>query len=132
MTAPDEKPQTPYDVLGGETPLRAVVNDFVDRVFDDMMIGFMFRNADKARVKEMEFQLAAEFLGGPVKYAGRPLRQAHAPHRIMGGQFGRRTQILRDAMAAHDVPQVVRDAWLAHTEALRDQVTVQPDGACID
>jgi hemoglobin len=121
-----------YDRLGGERALRAIIDDFVDRAFDDVMIGFFFRNADRARVKEKEFELAAGLLGGPFKYTGKPLREAHAAHPIMGGQFARRSQILRETLAAHGVPADIVETWLAHTERLRGQVTRQPDGKCID
>ena len=50
-----------FEKLGGESGLRAIVNAFIDRVFEDRMIGFFFRNADRARIKEMEYQLAAQF-----------------------------------------------------------------------
>ena len=121
---------TLYERMGGEPALRAVINDFVDRVFDDMMIGYLFVNADRARVKELEFQHASEFLGGPHEYEGRSLRAAHARHRIMGGQFARRLQLLRNVFAAHSVPEDVQAAFLAHNEALRDQITAQELGTC--
>jgi truncated hemoglobin YjbI len=121
-----------FERLGGEAGLRAIVDDFVGRVFGDVMIGFFFRNADQRRIEEFEYQHAAEHLGGPVRYAGRPLRQAHAAHPIMGGQFARRKEILRKTLVDHRAPQDVIDAWLAHTESLRDQITAQPDGQCVD
>lgn len=119
-----------YERMGGEPALRAVIDDFVERVFDDIMIGYMFRDADRARIKELEFQHASEFLGGPHAYQGRPLRAAHARHRIMGGQFARRLQLLRQVFAAHAVPGDVQAAFLAHNEALRDQITAQDLGTC--
>lgn len=121
-----------YEQLGGEPALRAIIDDFVDRVFDDLMIGFMFKDVSKKRLKELEFQHAAELLGGPVAYRGRPLDRAHAKHRIMGGQFARRSQILRNVLAAHEAPEPVREAWLAHVESLRPLVTADPEGQCTD
>ena len=121
---------TAYERVGGELGLRAIIDDFVDRMFDDLMIGFFFRNASRERIKEMEFQHAAEHLGAPITYGGRPLRDAHAKHRIMGGQFERRKKILADTLAAHRVPDDVRDAWLAHVESLRAQITGDPGSEC--
>lgn len=118
--------------MGGESALRAVIDDFVDRVFADIMIGYMFSQADPARIKELEFQHASEFLGGPHRYQGRSLQQAHARHRIMGGQFARRLQLLRQVFAAHGVPEDVQAAFLAHNEALRGQITGQQLGECRD
>jgi hemoglobin len=127
-------PQTTaaFERLGGEPALRAIIDDFVDRVFDDIMIGFFFRNADRRRIKELEYQHAAEYLGGPVRYRGRPLDAAHAAHRIMGGQFARRKELLRLTLVDHGVAQDIIDGWLAHTESLRGLITAQPGSQCID
>jgi hemoglobin len=94
----------------------------------DPMIGFYFAKVDLERLRALEFQHAAELLGGPVHYEGRPLRAAHAPRRIAGGHFGRRTTLLRQLLAEHAVPASVAEAWLAATEALRDEiVSPRPD-----
>lgn len=119
-----------FQRIGGEPALRAIIERFVDRMFDDVMIGFHFRAASRERIKEMEYQHAAEHLGAPVAYAGRPLRAAHAPHRIMGGQFERRKKILADVLAEHGVPEDVRAAWLAHVESLRGEITGDPGSEC--
>jgi hemoglobin len=115
--------ESAYERIGGEKALRTIIEDFVGRVFDDVMIGFFFRNASRERIAEMEFQHAAEFLGSPIRYAGRPLDRAHAPHRIMGGQFDRRKKILTDVLRAHGVPEDIERAWLEHTESLRGAIT---------
>jgi truncated hemoglobin YjbI len=112
-----------WDRIGGEPALRAIVDDFVARMFGDPMIGFFFREATQKRIAELEYQHAAEWLGGPVKYKGRPLDQAHAKHRIMGGQFDRRKEILRQTLARHGVPPDLAEAWLAHVESLRGTIT---------
>lgn len=119
-----------FERLGGETGLRAIVDEFVDRMFDDVMIGFFFRRASRERIKEMEYQHAAEHLGGPVRYSGRPLTEAHAAHRIMGGHFARRSKILSDVLVKHGAPDDVRAQWLAHFESLRHHVTTDAGSEC--
>lgn len=121
-----------YDQLGGEPKLRAIIDDFVDRCFADTMIGFLFARGDRERIKELEVQHAARALGAPVTYEGRPLREAHAPHRILGGQFARRRQILIETLIDHDVPEAVRERWIAHQDSLRHLVTRDPDSNCRD
>jgi len=109
---------TPFEQVGGETKLRAVIDTFIERVFADRMIGFFFRSADKARIKEMEFQLAANFLGANVEYGGRPLDQVHRKFPIMGGHFARRRQILKESIEAHGIADEIKKLWLDHTDAL--------------
>lgn len=121
-----------FDQIGGDA-LRAVIADFYDRVFADVMIGFMFQGKSKAQLIQREWEFTAGFLGAPnVTYSGRPIRTAHAQHTIFGGHFERRVQILRETMVAHAVPEAVQRAWLDHTEALRSQVTRDKGSECAD
>jgi len=119
-----------FEKLGGESRLRAIVNAFIDRVFEDRMIGFFFRNADRARIKEMEYQLAASFLGADIKYTGRPLGKAHVNHPIMGGHFARRRQILKETLEAYQVVEEIQAAWLHHTDSLRPLITPEAGSGC--
>jgi len=119
-----------YEQLGGEIKLRGIIDTFVDRVFDDVMIGFFFRAVDRGRLKEFEFQFAARFLGADLVYEGRPLREAHRKHPVMGGQFARRKKILEEVLIEEGVSTEVREAWLEHTERLREQITGDKGSDC--
>ena len=119
-----------FKQLGGESQLRAIINTFIDRVFEDWMIGFFFRNADRARIKEMEYQLAAGFLGAEIQYQGRPLGKVHANHPIMGGHFARRRQILKETLECYQVSKEIQTVWLNHTDSLRPLITPEPGSAC--
>jgi hemoglobin len=120
-----------FERIGGEDVLRAIMRDFVARVARDPMIGFFFAKVDLARLEDKEYEHAAEFLGAPgVRYSGKPIVAAHSPHRIMGGQFARRREILRQVLAAHAVPDDVQSAWLAHVDSLRGEVTRDPGSEC--
>ncbi|HEY2989773.1 MAG TPA: group 1 truncated hemoglobin [Candidatus Binatia bacterium] len=122
--------QTLFQELGGEARLREIIDAFIDRVFADRMIGFFFRNADRKRIKELEYQMIGQFLGAEIEYRGRPLDQAHAKHRIMGGQFARRQQILQETLEDFHAPQAVRDAWIEHNESLRPLITADSGSDC--
>lgn len=124
--------RTLYEELGDER-LRAIIDRFVDRIADDVMIGFFFRKVDRARLKQREYEHAAKHLGADddqVRYTGRPLDVAHAPHRIMGGQFMRRLKLLRDTLEEHQVPEHIRDHWIRETERLRPLVTHDAGSEC--
>jgi hemoglobin len=122
---------TYFEELGGAEPLFAIISEFVDRVCADTMIGFLFAAVDRQRLKRMEYEHAAAFLGAPVVYSGRPIYAAHARHPIMGGHFGRRRQILKNTLEKHGVSEHIKDAWLAHQDALRGEVTKDQLGECI-
>jgi truncated hemoglobin YjbI len=112
-----------FEALGGEAVLRPLIARFVDRLFDDVMIGYLFRAADRDRVKAKEYEFAALHLGALVEYTGRPLPDAHRAHRITGGQFMRRLQILKETLAAFQAPAIVVEHWVEHTLSLQAQIT---------
>src|SRR6187551_507731 len=114
---------TLFERLGGEVALRAIIVRFVDRMFDDLMIGYLFRAADRDRVKAKEYEFAARHLGADVAYTGRAIHEAHRAHRITGGQFMRRLQILKETLAAFQVPAEVSEHWIAHTLSLQAEIT---------
>ncbi|MEY4545266.1 MAG: hypothetical protein RL685_1461 [Pseudomonadota bacterium] len=119
-----------FDELGGEPVLRSVIRTFVDRMFSDPMIGYLFRKANAQRVADKEYELAAQHLGAPgVVYTGKPLGEAHAPHRILDGQFARRLHILRGTLEEAGAPRAVIDHWLGFTERLKPLV-LGDDSAC--
>ena len=52
-----------FDEMGGEPALRRLIERFIDRVYGDVMIGYLFRNADRARIKEKEYEHALSSTG---------------------------------------------------------------------
>jgi hemoglobin len=121
-----------FDEIGGEIALRSIIDEFVERVFADTMIGFLFARANKERIKRFEYEHAAAVLGAGVTYSGRDMAEAHKRHPIMGGHFGRRRQLLKLTLEKHQVPAAIIDAWLAHQDALREQVTSDLITQCND
>lgn len=128
MTEPDAP--TLFDELGGEPALRKIIDRFVDRLFDDVMIGFFFRRSSRARIKEKEYEFAAEHLGAKVQYTGRALDQAHRPHGIRASQFMRRLQILKETLDEFAVPPRVREHWIDHTLSRMSEVSAPDDDRC--
>ncbi len=121
-----------FDKIGAEK-LRAVISDFYDRIFSDLMIGFLFQGKNKQHLIDREYEFTAGFLGGKeIKYTGRPMREAHAKSPIFGGHFERRLQILRETMADHGVDPDVQRVWLDHSYALRPQITTDKGSECKD
>lgn len=121
-----------FDKIGA-AKLRAVIADFYDRVFGDVMIGFLFQGKNKQHLIDREYEFTAGFLGGKdVKYTGRPMREAHAQSPIFGGHFERRLQLLRETMRDHAVDADVQQVWLDHSYALRPQITSDKGSECKD
>lgn len=119
-----------FEKIGGEIRLRQIIDTFIDRVFEDRMIGFFFRHAERQRIKELEYQLAAAFLGADIKYQGRSLAKTHANHPIMGGHFARRRQIFKETLEFYRVDEGIKAALLNHTDSLRPLITPEAGSDC--
>jgi hemoglobin len=128
--SPTPEGPSDFEKLGGEERLRAIIDRFVDRIMDDMMIGFFFAKVDRRQLKQLEYEFAASHLGAKTRYTGRPLEPAHARHPILGGQFNRRMKILERTLAELNVPSDVAQRWLAHNERLRPLITRDTSQEC--
>jgi truncated hemoglobin YjbI len=111
-----------YDEIGGEPGLRRVLRTLYDRLFDDRMIGFFFAGKDKDELIEHQLWFTARFLGGPSRYEGRSLPDAHAALPILPAHFDRRHQVLREVLEQHGVPDAARDEWLRVDQSLRHAI----------
>jgi len=73
-----------YSSIGPEK-LRAIVDSFYDLVFDNEIIGHLFRT-EKSLIRDKQYQFLTQFLGGPHLYSdsyGHPrMRMRHLPHAI--------------------------------------------------
>ena len=122
-----------FHKAGGEASIRKALKHFYDRVFSDVMIGFFFaqkNQEDKELLIQRELELASEILKGPLLYQGHNLSGVHFPLRIFGGQFDRRTQILKECLTQANFPQEVIDAWIQATESMRPLITSNPKSVC--
>ena len=96
-----------YDAIGGGPAVSAVVNDFYVRVLGDPQLAPYFEGVDMARLKRHQVLLVTQVLGGPNKYDGRPLSQAHKGLGINHDDFtavaGHLTGAMQDAGAPDDI-----------------------------
>jgi hemoglobin len=76
-----------YERLGGTDSIAAVVEDFRDRVAKDGRINQKFAKTDLVRLRKMLIDQVCEAAGGPCKYTGRSMKEAHNGMRVTSGEF---------------------------------------------
>jgi truncated hemoglobin YjbI len=113
---------SPYELIGGESEVRSVLVELYDLLFDDPIVGFLFEGKDKRHIVEQQVALTCSFLGGPHRYVGKPLPEAHAALPLLAGHFDRRHWLLKQVLETRAVPQEARDAWLSADASLRGSV----------
>src|SRR5207237_10346714 len=76
-----------YERLGGMEAITAVIDDFRDRVAADTRINQKFARTDLGRLKKMLVDQVCEATGGPCRYTGRSMKEAHAGMGVTDGEF---------------------------------------------
>ena len=87
--APAAAPAGPslYTRLGGRDAIRAVVGDFLGRVAADTRINAFFRGVDTDELAGKLTDQICQAAGGPCRYAGKSMREAHADMKITDADF---------------------------------------------
>jgi hemoglobin len=76
-----------YDRLGGKDAITAVVDQFVTNVAGDARINEFFKNADAKGLKAKLVDQICEASGGPCKYTGKNMKDAHAGMGVKSEHF---------------------------------------------
>lgn len=88
-----------YDRLGGKPAITAVVDDFIANVAGDTRINQRFANANIPRLKTRLVDQICEASGGPCKYTGQNMRDAHTGMKITDAEF---TALVEDLVKSLD------------------------------
>lgn len=98
------KTKSLYDSLGGKSAITAVVDTFVANCAADKRINVFFANvaADATRLAKFKSHLVdqiCEAAGGPCKYTGKSMKEAHVGMGLTGDHFN---ALVEDLVAALD------------------------------
>ena len=88
-----------YDRLGGKPAITAVVDDFIGNVAADTRINQRFGGANIPRLKTRLVDQICEASGGPCKYTGQNMRDAHTGMKITDAEF---TALVEDLVKSLD------------------------------
>ena len=88
-----------YERLGGIDAITAVVENFRDRVAGDTRINQKFAKTDLGRLRKMLIDQVCEAAGGPCRYTGRSMKDAHADMKVTSGEFD---ALVQDLVATLD------------------------------
>lgn len=92
-----------YARLGGHDGIRAVVDDFYDRLLEDDDLGPFFADADLEKLRRTQTDFLCEAAGGPETYDAEPVREAHLHVPFTADHIQRAIELLEESLAAFDV-----------------------------
>ncbi|MCE4554511.1 group I truncated hemoglobin [Roseateles cellulosilyticus] len=111
-----------YRAWGGEAGIRAVMEDFVPRLFTDPRTARFFERVDRNNlVARLTEQLCKE-AGGPCAYTGAAMKPVHADLGIGKRDFNALVEILQQAMDARGIPFPAQNRMLARLAPMHRQI----------
>jgi hemoglobin len=116
-SAAQAKAPSLYKNLGGKAAITAVVDEFVARVAADARINAFFAAtaADPKRLAGFKAKLVAQICeasGGPCKYKGKNMKQAHAGMGVQDAHFNALVEDLVGALDKFKVAEADKAALL--------------------
>ncbi len=111
-----------YDRLGGRPAIQAVVDDFIGNVAGDARINRRFANADIPRLKTKLVEQICEASGGPCKYTGANMVDAHRGMNINDAEFTALVEDLIKSLDKFKVPAQEKNELLTALGGLKPQI----------
>jgi hemoglobin len=112
-----------FQRIGGETGLLETLNDFYQRMSQDVMIGFFFEGKDLGAIAAKQAEFLMKAMGVTSSYRGKAPAQAHsALPPILAGHFDRRIQILRETLRARGLNDADIRTWTTFENAFREGI----------
>ena len=111
-----------YDRLGGKPAITAVVDDFIGNVAGDARINKRFANANIPRLKQQLVDQICEASGGPCKYTGMSMLDAHRGMNISDGEFTALVEDLITSLDKFKVPAQEKNELLTALGGMKPQI----------
>jgi len=119
--------QTSYDRLGGHDGIRAVVDDFYDRLQADDDLGPFFEGSDMELLRRTQTDLLCEAAGGPEAYDAAPVREAHLHVPFTPEHIQRAVELSGESLDAFDVPEADAERVVNAVAAYEADLLAEPD-----
>lgn len=111
-----------YERAGGEEAVTAVVETFYGKVLADPLLAPFFSTTDMKKQKKQQTHFMMMAFGGPNKFSGRTMRNAHKGMDIGDKHFDAVAGHLKAALEDHKVAEDLIKEILAVVETTRDDV----------
>ena len=119
-----------YDRLGGLYPISAVVDDFIDRVYTNATLNAnpnIAKARSEVRKPGLKVQVANQVCmvtGGPCKYTGKGMKEAHAGFHINQKEWDALMVDFRASLDKFKVPTAEQGELIAIVESTKPDIVV--------
>jgi hemoglobin len=115
-----------YHAFGDKDGLVALMEDFMTLLVDDPRTRPFFADSDQKHVKEMLVDQFCAILGGPCKYTGKGMKEAHEKMKINEAAFNALVEDLQRAMDARGIPFRAQNKLLDKLAPMHREVINRP------
>ena len=125
---PAPKDPSLYERVGGINNIAVLIDDVIERSYVDEvfkanpMIEEAHKRYPKAAYKYNATSLACMVMGGPQKYTGRSLKDAHQHLRVTEKEWQELIKIFQDSMNSFNLPQKEQNEILGIIESTKGDV----------
>lgn len=114
-----------YDRLGGLPAIQAVVDDFIGNVAADNRINKRFANANIPKLKKNLVDQVCQATGGPCKYTGLNMKEAHKGMKITEAEFNALVEDLVKSLDKFKVPAKEKNELLTALAGMKGDIVGQ-------
>lgn len=111
-----------YQAWGGKDGIRAVMDDFVPRLFDDPRTARFFKGVDRDNLTVQLTDQLCQQSGGPCVYKGKDMKLIHEDLDIRHGDFNALVEILQQSMDARGIPFAAQNGMLARLAPMHREI----------
>jgi len=111
-----------YDRLGGMDAIKAVVSDFIDTQASDPKLHHFYEKTDTKYLKGQMVDFLCQATGGPCKYTGMDMKDAHDGRHVHDEDFGETVGNLVGVLNKYKVPDAEQKELLALLGPLKPDV----------
>ena len=117
--------QTLYEQLGGKPAITKVVHDMITNVAADNRINHFFAKTNLPHLQMELVNQVCEGTGGPCKYTGLNMQQAHKGMNLSTADFNALVEDLQKSMDSNNVPLGLQNQLLAILAPMEPDVVHQ-------
>ena len=102
-----------FQQLGGKPGIQKIVADFLPLLLADARISETFKDADMERLGTLLAEQFCQLTGGPCKYSGKAMQDAHRDMHLNNAQFNALAEDLQFAMEKNGIANSAQNKLIA-------------------
>lgn len=114
-----------FQQFGGKSGIDKIVADFLPIVLADERIKETFKDADVERLGNLLSEQFCQLTGGPCKYSGKDMQEAHKDMHLTNAQFNALAEDLQYAMEKNGVPSSAQNKLIAKLAPMQRTVVTR-------